>query len=77
MVLIGACFDNSGINATDTVKNDNFVPRPSLKALLDWFAKRGNALPIRTAAARALAIYQGWERANEAKARQLSLFDDA
>ena len=41
MVLIGACFENSGINAADTVKNENFVPRPSLKALLDWFAKRG------------------------------------
>jgi putative DNA methylase len=77
MVLIGACFDNSGINAADTVKNENFVPRPSLKALLEWFAKRGNSQPIRTAAARAFAIYQGWERANETKARQLSLFEDA
>jgi putative DNA methylase len=77
LVLIGACFDNSGINAADTVKNENFVPRPSLKALLDWFAKRGNSQPIRTAAARAFAIYQGWERANETKARQLSLFEDA
>jgi putative DNA methylase len=77
MVLIGACFDNSGINAADTVKNENFVPRPSLKALLDWFARRGNSQAVRTAAARALAIYQGWERANETKARQLSLFEDA
>jgi hypothetical protein len=77
MVLTGACFENSGINAADTVKNDNFTPRPSLKALLDWFARRGNAPPIRAAAARALAIYQGWEKANEAKARQLSLFDEA
>jgi putative DNA methylase len=77
MVLIGACFDNSGINAADTVKNENFQPRPSLKALLDWFAKRGNSQTIRTAAARAFAIYQGWERANETKARQLSLFEDA
>jgi putative DNA methylase len=77
MVLTGACFENSGINAADTVKNDNFSPRPSLKALLDWFARRGSAAPIRTAASRALAIYQGWEKANEAKARQLSLFDEA
>lgn len=77
MVLIGACFDNSGINAADTVKNENFVPRPALKTLLDWFAKRGNSQPIRTAAARALSIYQGWERANETKARQLSLFEEA
>jgi putative DNA methylase len=77
MVLIGACFENSGINAADTVKNENFAPRPSLKVLLDWFARRGNAPPLRTSAARALAIYQGWEKANEAKARQLSLFEDA
>ena len=49
MVLIGACFENSGINAADTMKNENFTPRPSLKALLDWFARRGNAAPVRTA----------------------------
>ncbi len=77
MVLIGACFENSGINAADTIKNENFVPRPSLKALLDWFSRRGNTSPVRTAAARALAIYGGWEKANEAKAQQLSLFEDA
>jgi putative DNA methylase len=77
IVLIGACFENSGINAGDTVKNENFAPRPSLKALLDWFARRGNSPPVRTAAARALAIYRGWEKANEAKAQQLSLFEDA
>ena len=77
MVLTGACFENSGINAADTIKNDNFAPRPSLKALLDWFARRGNTPPIRSAANRALAIYQGWEKANETKARQLSLFDEA
>lgn len=77
MVLIGACSDNSGINAADTVKNENFTPRPSLKALLDWFARRGNGVAVRTSAARALAIYRGWEKANETKARQLSLFEEA
>jgi putative DNA methylase len=77
MVLIGACFENSGINAADTIKNENFAPRPSLKALLDWFSRRGNTSALRTDAARALAIYRGWEKANEAKAQQLSLFEDA
>ena len=76
MVLTGACFENSGINAADTIKNENFTPCPSLKALLDWFARRGTTPPVRSAASRALAIYQGWEKANEAKARQLSLFDE-
>jgi putative DNA methylase len=76
MVLIGACFDGSGINAAETVKNENFDPKPSLKALLDWFARRGNTPTVRTAAARAFAIYQGWERSNEAKAKQLSLFEE-
>jgi putative DNA methylase len=77
MVLIGSCFENSGINAADTVKNENFEPRPSLKAILDWLSRRGNTPLVRTAAARAFAIYQGWERSNETKARQLSLFEDA
>ena len=34
--LIGACFDDSGINASDTLNNDRFQPHPALGALLEW-----------------------------------------
>src|SRR5690606_30306625 len=36
--LIGACFENSGINATETLNNDDFRPHPALGALLEWFS---------------------------------------
>ena len=36
LVLIGACFDGSGINASDTLKNENFKPHVALKPLLEW-----------------------------------------
>ena len=41
LVLIGACFDGSGINASDTLKNENFKPHVALKPLLEWLSQRG------------------------------------
>ena len=43
MFLTGACFDGSGINAAETLKNENFRPRPALKALLEWHSRRVEA----------------------------------
>ena len=76
LVLIGACYDGSGINAADTLKNDNFKPHPALKGLLDWLSRRGASQPLRNAASHALTIYNGWEASNKPAARQLSLFQD-
>ncbi len=73
--LIGACFENSGINATDTLTNDNFKPHPALGALLRWLAARGASQEIRNAASRAQTILRSWrERHESAKQKQLSLF---
>src|SRR5439155_13833527 len=74
MVLIGACFDGSGINASETLKNENFKPHPALGALLEWHARRTGTQDVRNAAARALAIFQVWERAHPEQVTQLSLF---
>jgi putative DNA methylase len=74
LVLMGACFDGSGINAADTLKNENFRPHPALKSLLDWMSTRGATTPIRNAAARAVVIYSGWAAANQAQVKQMSLF---
>lgn len=76
LVLIGACYDSSGINAADTLKNDNFKPHPALKGLLDWLSRRGSSQPLRNAASRALTIYNGWEASNKDAVRQLSLFQE-
>jgi hypothetical protein len=74
MFLVGACFDGSGINASDTLKNENFRPHPALGALLEWHAQRGATQVVQNAAARALAIFREWERTHPDQVRQLSLF---
>ena len=72
--LIGACFDNSGINAANTLSNSNFTPHPALGALLDWFSRRGATTELRNAAIRAHHILRDWNAKNQQKVRQLDLF---
>ncbi len=74
MFLIGACFDNSGINATDTLTNDNFKPHPALESLLEWFATRGATSEIRNAASRAHTILRSWRAKHETQAAADGLF---
>lgn len=74
MLLIGACFDGSGISASETLKNENFKPHPALRDLLDWHARRGASQEVRNASARALAIFQAWERSHEDQVKQFSFF---
>lgn len=76
LVLIGACYDGSGINASDTLKNENFKPHVALKPLLEWLHRNGPDQPLRNAASRAVSIYNGWEASQAAKPAQGSLFDD-
>jgi hypothetical protein len=77
MFLIGACYDASGINAAETLKNENFRPHPALKALLEWHSRRGAKQEIRNAATRALSIYQSWENTHQDQVKQLSFFEEA
>ncbi|MFF5198916.1 hypothetical protein ACFY3B_04830 [Micromonospora parva] len=72
--LIGACFDNSGINVTDTLSNDNFKPHPALDALLGWFSTHGAASEIRNAASRAQTILRSWRSKHEKPFHQMTLF---
>jgi putative DNA methylase len=74
--LIGACFDSSGINASDTLKNENFKPHVALKPLLEWIQKRGADQPTRNAASRAVSIYNSWAATQTAKPQQSSLFEE-
>jgi adenine-specific DNA methylase len=76
MVLIGACFDGSGINAADTLKNENFKPHAALKPLLEWLSKRGANSQTRNAASRALTIYNNWAASNQQRVQQMSMFLD-
>ncbi|MCB1467159.1 MAG: DUF1156 domain-containing protein [Rhizobiaceae bacterium] len=73
-VLAGACFDGSGINASDTLKNENFKPHPALKGLLEWLGRRGHTQAMRNAASRALTIYNNWATSHKEEVAQMSLF---
>jgi putative DNA methylase len=76
LVLIGACFDGSGINASDTLKNDNFKPHIALKPLLEWLHRNGPDQSNRNAASRALTIYNSWAASQVVKPQQGSLFEE-
>ena len=76
LVLIGACFDGSGINAADTLRNENFKPHAALKGLLEWLSRRSSSQSTRHAASRALSIYNNWAASNQQQVQQMSLFFD-
>ena len=76
MFLIGASFEGSGINVSETLANENFMPHPALAGLLEWFGRRGGDAQIRSAAIRARQLYAAWQAKNQDKERQLSLFRD-
>jgi putative DNA methylase len=76
LVLIGACFDGSGINASDTLKNENFKPHVALKPLLEWLFRNGPDQITRNAASRAVSIYNAWHASQAPQPAQGSLFDD-
>jgi len=75
MFFIGACFEASGINASDTLNNPNFRPHPALGSILTWFKTHGADSPTRNAAVLASQLYRSWESKNQPKVAQLSLFD--
>lgn len=75
MFLIGACFEGSGINASETLNNSNFKPHPALGAILTWFKTRGADSPTRNAATTAASLYQTWASRNQEKVKQLNLFE--
>ncbi|QJD30104.1 DUF1156 domain-containing protein [Methylococcus geothermalis] len=76
LVLIGTCFDGSGINALDTLKNQNFRPHVALKPLLEWLHRNSPDQASRNAASRAVSIYNGWAAAQAVKPTQGTLFEE-
>ncbi len=75
MFFIGACFEGSGINASETLNNVNFRPHPALGALLTWFKTHGADSATRNAAVTASSLYKGWTAKNKPKERELTLFE--
>ncbi len=75
LLLVGACFDGSGLNVMDILKNPNFEPHPSLTDLLLWMRDRGQTGKIRNAATRAISIYSKFVRDKKANIPQPTLFE--
>jgi putative DNA methylase len=74
--LIGACYDDSGIKASDTLNNGGFIPHPAIGDLLDWFGKHGSDANMKAAAKRAKQIYSSWLAKNTTQvSMQQTLFD--
>ncbi|MBR2124995.1 MAG: hypothetical protein IJ934_07570 [Acetobacter sp.] len=83
LVLIGACYNNSGMNAKETLTNANFKPHQALGALLGWLSQQSVDPLTQAAAKRASSIYNVWkthkdaqEAALEKDKAQGSLFED-
>ena len=74
LFLIGACFDNSGINVRDTLNNPNFRPHPALAGLLEWHTQRGATPDIRKFAQQALTIFSKWLETHAEQNQQLGFF---
>lgn len=77
MVLIGACHPGSGLDANDTLRNQNFKPHPALRQLLEWFERRGHTPGVRDAAKVARLRFEAWQKAQPQKpvTAQMSLFE--
>ena len=76
LILIGACFDNSGINVRDTLNNPNFRPHPALAGLLEWHVQRGVTPDIRKFAQQALTIFSKWLETHAEQNQQLGFFGE-
>ncbi|WP_273876254.1 hypothetical protein, partial [Serratia marcescens] len=60
MLLIGACYPESGINSKKILDED-FKPHPALGHLLDWLIHNGADLSMRSACTLARQLFNRWE----------------
>lgn len=75
LFLVGACYENSGINVQETLSNPNFSVHPAVGSLLKWFTRNGGNSEIKQAAIKAQQIYAAWQAKNHQKmTEQLTLF---
>ncbi|MCC1497955.1 hypothetical protein [Alcanivorax sp. 1008] len=75
MVLVGACYPDSGINATKLMNKD-FKPHPALGDLFTWLINNGGSKELRNAAITARQLYNKWAADNQQVVqKQLAMFD--
>ncbi|MGG0940182.1 DUF1156 domain-containing protein [Brevibacillus centrosporus] len=75
LFLMGACFENSGINVKDVLSKPDFYLHPAVIPLLDWFIRNGGTSAIRAASIKAYQICVSWQERNQEKVtEQLVMF---
>lgn len=75
MLLVGACYIDSGIQVKKLL-NEDFKPHPALGELLNWLINKGGSIELKNAATIAGQLYNNWAAQNPTVIqKQLSLFD--
>ncbi len=75
MILVGACYENSGIEVKKLLNNE-FKPHPALGDLLQWLCSHGADKEMRQNAITAKQLYSSWAASNQQIVKaQLALFD--
>ncbi|MES9927688.1 MAG: hypothetical protein ABW158_06190 [Candidatus Thiodiazotropha sp. 6PDIVS] len=75
MVLVGACYTESGINVKNLL-NSEFKPHPALGDLLSWLVTNGGSSEMRTAGMTARQLYNSWAADHQQVVQQqFALFD--
>jgi adenine-specific DNA methylase len=75
LVLIGACYPDSGI-AVKQLLSEDFKPHPALANLLNWLIHHSGSSQLSTAATTAQQLYNNWASQHPSVLKkQLSLFD--
>jgi len=76
LFLIGACFEDSGINIKKEMNSSGFKPHPALGELLSWLGFHGPTSKFKNAGLIARQLFSTWSAENQAvMITQLSLFD--
>jgi putative DNA methylase len=60
LFLVGACYEDSGINVWDTLNSPNFRHHPAIPELLVWFGSNGADDTVKASSHRAHRIYLDW-----------------
>ena len=75
MVLVGACYPDSGFNVKKML-DDDFRPHPALSDLLNWLMSHGGSSEIHQAAMTARQLYNNWSASHQQVIqKQFALFD--
>ncbi len=75
MLLVGACYADSGIQVKKLLDTD-FKSHPALGDLLVWLVNKGGSSELRNAATIAHQIYNTWAAQHpDVIQKQMTLFD--